>query len=103
MQKRIAGNPLALKVNGEEYQLLVQPQQTLLGVLRDDLGLTGTKLGCDDGTCGTCMVTVNGAMARACRVPIERVRGQASFDPQVIQVAFECCGEQHPWVSVAGP
>ncbi|OGA09263.1 MAG: hypothetical protein A2W68_13520 [Betaproteobacteria bacterium RIFCSPLOWO2_02_64_14] len=68
--------PLTLKVNGEAHQLLVQPQQTLMGVLRDDLGLTGTKQGCDDGTCGTCVVTVNGAMARACRVPIDRVQGK---------------------------
>ena len=56
---------LTLKVNGKEHQLLVHSQQTLLGALRDDLGLTGTKQGCDDGACGTCMVTVNGAMARA--------------------------------------
>ena len=68
--------PLTLKVNGAERQLLVKPQRTLLGVLRDDLGLTGAKLGCDDGTCGTCVVTVNGAMARACRVPIDRVQGK---------------------------
>jgi len=76
VQKRIARIPLTLKVNGEEHQLLVRPQQTLIGVLRDDLGLTGTKQGCDDGTCGTCVVTVNGAMARACRVPIDRVQGK---------------------------
>ncbi|MBI3918163.1 MAG: molybdopterin-dependent oxidoreductase [Betaproteobacteria bacterium] len=67
---------MTLKVNGEAHQLLVRPQQTLMGVLRDDLGLTGTKQGCDDGTCGTCVVTVNGAMARACRVPIDRVQGK---------------------------
>lgn len=67
---------LTLKVNGQARQVWTQPEQTLLGVLRDDLGLTGTKLGCDDGTCGTCMVTVNGAMARACRVPVERVNGK---------------------------
>ena len=76
MQKRIARIPLTLKVNGEEHRLLVRPQQTLIGVLRDDLGLTGTKQGCDDGTCGTCVVTVNGAMARACRVPVDRVQGK---------------------------
>lgn len=76
MRQRIAEIHLNLKVNGEEHQLLVKPQQTLLGVLRDDLGLTGTKQGCDDGTCGTCVVTVNGAMARACRVPVDRVQGQ---------------------------
>ena len=76
MQQEIAKTHLTLKVNGDEYQLLVKPQQPLLGVLRDNLGLTGTKQGCEDGTCGTCMVTVNGAMARACRVPVDRVNGK---------------------------
>jgi CO/xanthine dehydrogenase Mo-binding subunit/aerobic-type carbon monoxide dehydrogenase small subunit (CoxS/CutS family) len=47
-----------------------------MGVLRDDLGLTGTKQGCEDGSCGTCTVTVNGAMVRACRVPLDRVQGK---------------------------
>src|SRR5512132_798819 len=76
MRTGIAEISLTLKVNGEERELSVKPQQTLLAVLRDDLGLTGAKQGCDDGTCGTCVVTVNGAMARACRVPIERVQGK---------------------------
>ena len=76
MQKTIDKIHLNLKVNGKDYQLQVDPRQTLMSVLRDDLGLTGTKQGCDDGTCGTCMVTVNGAMARACRVDVDRVQGK---------------------------
>ena len=76
MKKKAATIQLTLKVNGKQHQLWVYPQQTLLGVLRDDLRLTGTKQGCDDGACGTCMVTVNGAMARACRVPVDRVQGK---------------------------
>jgi CO/xanthine dehydrogenase Mo-binding subunit/aerobic-type carbon monoxide dehydrogenase small subunit (CoxS/CutS family) len=64
-----------LTVNGKAHQLAVDPARTLLRVLRDDLGLTGTKLGCDDGACGTCVITVNGAMARACRVPAIRANG----------------------------
>jgi CO/xanthine dehydrogenase Mo-binding subunit/aerobic-type carbon monoxide dehydrogenase small subunit (CoxS/CutS family) len=65
---------LTLNVNGKDYQLLANLGQTLLWALRDVLGLTGTKQGCDDGTCGTCTVIVNGAMARACRVPVEDVK-----------------------------
>ena len=76
MKQKIAEIHLTLKVNGKDYQLLVDPQQTLMGVLRDELGLTGTKQGCEDGSCGTCTVTVNGAMVRACRVPLERVQGK---------------------------
>jgi CO/xanthine dehydrogenase Mo-binding subunit/aerobic-type carbon monoxide dehydrogenase small subunit (CoxS/CutS family) len=67
---------LTLKVNGKAHRLFADPRQSLIGFLRDDLGLTGTKQGCDDGACGTCMVTVNGAMARACRLPVARVNGK---------------------------
>ncbi|MBI4272124.1 MAG: molybdopterin-dependent oxidoreductase [Candidatus Rokubacteria bacterium] len=49
----------------------------LSAVLRDELRLTGTKLGCDDGRCGSCMVLVNGRVARACQTPLGRVRGAA--------------------------
>jgi aerobic-type carbon monoxide dehydrogenase small subunit (CoxS/CutS family) len=76
MQQTTASIPLTLKVNGEAYRLMVKPWQTLLDVLRDELRLTGTKQGCDDGTCGTCTVIVNGTMARACRVPLDRVAGK---------------------------
>jgi CO/xanthine dehydrogenase Mo-binding subunit/aerobic-type carbon monoxide dehydrogenase small subunit (CoxS/CutS family) len=76
MQKEAAKIALTLKVNGKDCQLLVHPDRTLLGVLRDDLGLTGTKQGCDDGACGTCTVTVNGAMARACRVSVDKANGK---------------------------
>ncbi|MCC7107030.1 MAG: molybdopterin-dependent oxidoreductase [Chloroflexi bacterium] len=68
--------PLTMTVNGQERQLTARPGQTLLEVLREDLRLTGTKQGCDDGTCGACTVTVNGAMARACRIPVEKARGK---------------------------
>ncbi len=67
--------PLNLRVNGKRHQLVVKPWHTLLEMLRDDLGLTGTKRGCEDGTCGTCTVTVTGAVARACRVPLGRAEG----------------------------
>jgi CO/xanthine dehydrogenase Mo-binding subunit/aerobic-type carbon monoxide dehydrogenase small subunit (CoxS/CutS family) len=76
VQQEMVKTHLTLKVNGREHQLPVKPGQTLLEVLRDELGLTGTKQGCEDDTCGTCMVTVNGAMARACRVEVGRVNGK---------------------------
>ena len=67
---------LTLRVNGENHELEVKPSQTLLDVLRDDLGLTGTKRGCEDGACGACTVMVNGAVARSCRWPLSRFHGQ---------------------------
>jgi xanthine dehydrogenase YagT iron-sulfur-binding subunit len=57
---------ITLTVNGEEKQLSVAPWTTLLDLLRDYLGLTGTKKGCDHGQCGTCTVLVNGTRINAC-------------------------------------
>lgn len=55
-----------LQVNGEPYDLLVEPRHTLLNVLRDQLGLTGTKKGCDTGDCGACTVLMNGKPINSC-------------------------------------
>lgn len=59
-------HPIHLRVNGEPYDLLVEPRHTLLKVLRDDLGLTGTKRGCDTGDCGACTVLMNGKPINSC-------------------------------------
>jgi aerobic carbon-monoxide dehydrogenase small subunit len=59
-------NQIHLQVNGEPYDLLVEPRHTLLKVLRDDLGLTGTKKGCDTGDCGACTVLMNGKPINSC-------------------------------------
>ena len=58
--------PLALQVNGQTHQLHIEPRVTLLDALRDQLGLTGTKKGCDRGQCGACTVLVNGRRVNAC-------------------------------------
>ncbi len=55
-----------LNVNGEYYEVLVQPRRTLLDTLRDDLDLTGTKKVCDNGNCGACTVIVNGRTHYSC-------------------------------------
>jgi len=57
-----------LLVNGELYEILVKPGDTLLKVLREDLALTGTKMGCDTGDCGACTVTLNGSPVNSCLV-----------------------------------
>ncbi len=67
---------VAIHVNNAHRKVECRPGWTLLELLRDGLLLTGTKRGCDDGTCGTCTVMVNGAMVRACRVPLRRAAGQ---------------------------
>ena len=62
----IPAQSLTLRVNGTEYPLLVEPRVSLLDALRDRLGLTGTKKGCDRGQCGACTVLVDGQRINAC-------------------------------------
>ena len=57
---------IALKVNGRQYELAVEPNQLLLDVLRRDLGLTGSKRGCEDSSCGACTVQIDGVPMLAC-------------------------------------
>src|SRR2546427_12284045 len=57
---------IALHVNGERYELAVLPHHTLLEVLREDMGLTGTKHGCELGECGACTVLIDGLPALSC-------------------------------------
>src|SRR5699024_11359869 len=59
---------VTLNVNGQESELLVESRKTLADVLRDDLGLTGTHLGCEHGICGACTVLMDGEPIRACLV-----------------------------------
>jgi len=57
---------ISLHVNGDMYEVLVAPNQTLLEVLRENVGLTGTKRGCDLGACGACTVLINGEAHLSC-------------------------------------
>ena len=57
---------ITLRVNGEEHQVLIEPNRLLLHLLRDDLGLTGTKEGCSIGVCGACSVIVDGRLVSSC-------------------------------------
>ncbi len=62
-----------LKINGRDYQTDVDPDTPLLWVLRDHLGLVGTKYGCGIAMCGACTVHVNGEATRSCVTPISTV------------------------------
>jgi len=68
---------IALTVNGAPVALAEPPQTRLSSVLRDSLGLTGTKVGCDAGDCGACTVLIDGAQACACLVPLAQAEGAA--------------------------
>ena len=57
---------IVLNVNGQEYEVLIKPQQTLLEILREQCGLTGTKSGCNEGSCGACTVLVDNKPTLSC-------------------------------------
>lgn len=91
---------VTLKVNGETRTASVPPETTLLRMLRDQLGLTGSKLGCDVGDCGACTVIVDGKPVNSCLMlamqaegrDVLTIEGLATMDRvHPIQRAFEDC------------
>ena len=64
------------KINGEEVEFLCEPRQSLLEVLRETLGFTGTKEGCNDGNCGACSVIVDGTLVNSCLVLAVEAQGK---------------------------
>ena len=68
MPEKIARVPIRVKVNGEVHALEVEPRLLLVDLLREDLDLTGTHVGCDTTYCGACTVLLNGASVKSCTV-----------------------------------
>jgi isoquinoline 1-oxidoreductase alpha subunit len=68
---------MEILVNGELYQVADEPDRPLLWVLRDELGLTGTKFGCGVGICGACDVHLDGNVVRSCITPLSAAKGKA--------------------------
>ena len=68
--------PFALIVNGKDHTLSARPEAPLLWVLRDTLGLTGTKFGCGIAQCGACTVHIDGVATRSCQTPVSAVAGK---------------------------
>lgn len=67
-----------LKVNGKEVTVEAEPGTPLLWVLREKLGLLGTKYGCGQGLCGACTVHIDGAAVRSCLMPVAAVSGEVT-------------------------
>jgi len=83
---------LKLQINGTPYNINVEPERSLLTVLRDELGLTGSKYGCGEGQCGACSVLVDGRPVRACITPVTVTEGK-----QITTVeGLEKDGRLHP-------
>ena len=96
-QAALASERLHFRINGESHEIVAPVNKTLLEILREDLGLAGTKHGCELGECGTCTVLIDGEPVLSCLVlPIEvqgheilTVEGLAKGDqPHELQVAF---------------
>lgn len=88
---------LEFELNGKPVSINVEPQKRLLDIIRDDLGLTGTKEGCGEGECGACTVILNGKAVNSCLVlgaqvqgskvmTVEGLSGNGKIDP--LQEAF---------------
>ena len=67
---------IQLRVNGIAHEVEVEPTRTLLQVIREDLGLTGTKVGCERGECGSCTVLLNGLAVNSCLLPAMEADGK---------------------------
>ncbi len=81
-----------LVINGVRHKILSEPERPLLHVLRDELGLTGTKYGCGEGQCGACTVLLDGAPVRSCLTTVKAAVGK----PVTTIEALEQNGRLHP-------
>ena len=84
--------PIELDVNDKWYPVKYPPDTPLLNVLRDELGLTGSKYGCGEGQCGACTVLIGGAPRRSCQIPVSAAAGK----PITTIEGLEKDGRLHP-------
>lgn len=86
------GEPIQLEVNGQQRKVMADPETPLLWVLREELGLTGTKYGCGEGQCGSCTVLIAGNPRHSCQVPLRAVAGKSIITIE----GLEQDGKLHP-------
>lgn len=84
--------PIQIEVNGKQYPVQYDPETPLLHVLRDELGLTGSKYGCGEGQCGACTVLMSGKPRRSCQIPVTAAVGK----PITTIEGLERDGRLHP-------
>jgi len=93
---------MQINVNGRSHEVDVEPEMPLLWVLRDVLGMTGTKFGCGIAQCGACTVHLDGAPARSCSLPVSAAAGK-----KVVTIEGLSADSSHPvqkaWVDLDVP
>jgi aerobic-type carbon monoxide dehydrogenase small subunit (CoxS/CutS family) len=90
---------LSLEVNGKKYEVDVRPDTPLLWVLRERLGLTGTKYGCGMALCGACTVHVDGEAIRSCVTPVSSVDGKRITTIEGVSKTKEGKAVQEAWMA----
>ena len=88
-----------LAINGHQQQVDVDPDTPLLWVLRDALGLTGTRYGCGIAQCGACTVHIDGVATRSCSVPVGTVEGAAITTIEGLSANGELHPVQKAWIA----
>jgi aerobic-type carbon monoxide dehydrogenase small subunit (CoxS/CutS family) len=83
---------ISFQLNGKKTDILIDPTETLLWVLRNHFGLTGTKYGCGMGFCGACTVLMNNEAVRSCTIPVGDVKGSSIVTIEGLATN----GELHP-------
>jgi isoquinoline 1-oxidoreductase subunit alpha len=94
---------ITLSVNGTSHEADVEPDTPLLWVLRDTLGLTGTRYGCGIAECGCCTVHLDGVPARSCQVPAGAVGGQAVTTIEALAPNGRLHPVQQAWIDLDVP
>ena len=94
---------ITLTVNGTARRVEVEPDTPLLWVLREQLGLTGTKYGCGIGACGACTVLLDGEATRACALPVEAAAGKAVVTVEAIADHPVGARVVEAWVAAQAP
>ncbi len=97
-----AGTTIRFRLNGEAVEATVPPMKRLLDVLREDLGLPGTKYGCGEGECGACTVRVDGEAVMSCLVPAAQVDGRSVETVESLAAGGELSDLQRAFLATGG-
>jgi aerobic-type carbon monoxide dehydrogenase small subunit (CoxS/CutS family) len=93
---------MVLNINGVRHEVAVDPDTELLTVLRDWLGLTGSKYGCGEGACGACIVLVNGNTSRSCITPVNSVIDKEVTTIEGLEINGKLHAVQEAFVAIDG-